>query len=180
MPADPQSSSLGKQAPHGPPTLLSARVAPSIAGGDRAARRGDWPLAIGIWQSLLDGNQREAAAERIRWFLNETSSGRPETGSVPSHRRMTNLPLAVALGCGLIATALVLIAESASGPSGNFLAAAAWLMYIVSATLVVIHANRSGRSSIRMSGNLSSDDILRARQLADSVGKSNRGVTSPG
>lgn len=135
----------------------------SIAEGDRAAARGDWPDAVGIWHALLESDQREAATQRIRWFLGEV-----ESGKTVFRRRGpgSRLVLAIAFVCGMFATLAVLVAQGVGGTAATALASAAWLLYAVSASLAVVYAWRTGQPTNRRPIDLTSGEIAHAALLA--------------
>lgn len=152
------------------PDRHSTDVAPSIADGDRAAAVGDWTRAIGNWQALLEGCDRDAAAKRINWFLSEADAVNSGTVGFQRPRHNLRLFLVGTLFGSVLATAMVLVAEGVSGATATMLAAVAWLLYGVSAILAVVYAYRTGQPFRGAPGRLAPDDIARARRLAERIG----------
>lgn len=147
------------------PTDPGDPVSSTISDGDDAAKAGNWSQAVAIWERHLESDHPDAAVQRLRWFLQEASGTRNQP------RRYANAPvtLLVALGCGLIGTASVLIAEGQSGSVATLLAAVAWLLYITSATLAVAYAFIVGRTPAQGETPLSPAEVERARRLASSL-----------
>ncbi len=164
MTATPHSSSY--------PEAGHESTGASVAEGDRAAARGDWPSAVGIWQGLLEGNERNAAIERIQWFLDEADSAQTDTAGFQLHCHGARFLLSIAFTSGALATATVLVARGESGATALTLASVAWLLYAVSAALAVVYAYRTGRTSRRQPGRLTPDEVVRSAQLAGEIGTS--------
>jgi amino acid transporter len=143
-----------------PPTTIT----PTVQDGDRAANAGHWSEAIAVWGQQLSGPERDAATQRIRWFLAESPGGRPVRDAPAGVPQRTLFLAGVAFG--IAGTACVLVGVDQDGNFQNALAVAAWVLYVLTAILAVFYARRSGQ---REAGNhtlLSPADLQRATTLA--------------
>ncbi len=158
-----------------PETLVqtdSEPVSPSIEAGDRAAATGEWVQAIAIWERLLDTPDRKAANaanQRLRWFLDESTTEASVRGFDPERRFDRRRLLLASLVCAVAGTALVFVGQGQTGTARNLLAALAWVLYIATATLVVTYAFASGRFPQRDRSGLTESELHRARAIASSL-----------
>lgn len=146
-------------------------VSPSIEAGDRAAATGEWVQAIAIWERLLASPHRLAANERIRWFLDESTTEASVRGFDPERRFDRRRLLLASLVCAMAGTVCVFIGQEQLGAARNVLAALAWVLYVTTATLVVTYAFASGPSLHRDRDRpgLTESELLRAREIASSL-----------
>lgn len=148
-----------------PPSV--SQTTDDIGIGDELARSGDWRSAIAVWQSAAarDATCRESVERRLTWFLEQTR-GSPK----PLESRSVRLVIAAAMS-GLLGTMLVLAAGEPGSPYSNLLAAVAWVLFIVSATMAVIAARRRQQPEL--------DTMLRrARATADRLDTSHKDCTA--
>ncbi len=144
-----------------PPVLTPQLSDDAIEAGDAAAARGDWVLAISVWERLVDSPHHAAASERIRWFVDETAGGDVSRPRFSRGRMMT-----AGVVLAIIGTACVFLGQSQSGSTRNALSAIAWTFYIVSATLVVAYAFHGGKSP-GPTGDVTHTDLTRARAASE-------------
>lgn len=139
---------------------------PSIEVADGAAAKGEWALAIAIWERLLDSPDHLAATRRIRWFLDESPDDDVRAGSGQKRGSTRKRMLLASLACTAIGTACVFLGQGTSGSNRILLATLAWVLYLATATLVVAYAFASGSSPATATSSLSAAELRRARQLA--------------
>jgi hypothetical protein len=108
--------------------------------GDAAASQGDWPLAIASWEGALHGPHHDPATARLQWFLDHSDA----PSARPSFRKPV---LLLSIAFALFGTALIFIAQSATGALANALAIAAWACYVATAVGAVVYAWRTGTAS---------------------------------
>lgn len=147
----------------------SEPVSPSIGAGNRAAATGDWVQAIAIWERLLDTPDRQAANQRLHWFLDESTTEASIWGFDPERQFDRRRLLLASLVCAVAGTALVFVGQGQSGTARNLIAALAWVLYIATATLVVRYAFASGASPHREMPGLTESELHRAREIASSL-----------
>jgi hypothetical protein len=145
----------------------TAQRTSSIQDGDEAATAGQWSRAIAVWRAQLDGPERDAATQRIRWFLAESPGGHAAFDAPVGIRQRTLLLGGVA--SGIAGTACVLIGVDQDGAVQNALAVAAWVLYVLTAILAVIYARRSGQQPTGDHQPLSPTELQRATTLAAAV-----------
>lgn len=162
-----------------PLTSPKIDLTPSIEQGDEAAALGEWQRAIAIWEISLASGRREAATRRIRWFLEEASPGTSSLTGRTHGRQGAVVILLIGVGCGLAGTACVLLGEHRTGTAQDVLATLAWVFYIATAGLAVAYAYRVGRFAEQSPPGLEPDELVRANQLAASLGSDHAHTKSP-
>lgn len=130
----------------------------AIEAGDAAAGRGDWVLAVSVWERLLETPDQPAARQRIRWFLAEAEG-------YPPNRSNRRRALAAGVAFAIVGTACVFLGQAQTGVTRNVLSAIAWLLYIASAAMAVTFAFTSAASPTRAS-DVTADDLHLARATA--------------
>jgi len=141
--------------------------------GDEFARAGEWAQAVAAWNRALDAGDRQAATQRLRWFLDETDGPGAGTAAraAPQRAGRVRLLLAVA-GGAIVGTVCVFLGQDQTGSARNVLAAVAWLAYIAAAALAVTYAFASGRRVRSTDAGLTAAELCRARDLAAVISRS--------
>jgi hypothetical protein len=144
-----------------------------LEAGDRAARRGDWPEAVAQWANHRTGPARQAAEQRLRWFLAETESGFPRSPNDPNAQAI----LLAALGTATLGTAVVLAGIRMDGAQATAASVIAWLAYAIASVLAVAYAWRRGLVA-RRGVPLRDGDVARSLEIARALGTPGREAPS--
>lgn len=108
-----------------------AEPAPDLVGaGDLAARAGRWSEAIEAWATAVSATDDTRAANRLRWFLQQTAVSGSNTYT-PSRLRPN--PVIVGTMAACLGTACVLVAQGLPSGWRDVLAVLAWVLYVVAA-----------------------------------------------
>jgi uncharacterized membrane protein len=111
-----------------------------VSEGDAAASEGNWPLAVDSWEAGLHGPRYNQATSRLQWFL--------QIGETPIPQASSRKPILLATSAlALLGTALVFLAQPASGMLATALAIAAWACYVATAIGAIMYAWRTGTPS---------------------------------
>lgn len=114
----------------------------SLARGDAAAEREDWPSAVRAWERALSGSRRDDAAARLQWFI-AWRTGRPVERSAPAWPRKPLELFGAFLACSLFAVAAVFLTQDLTGALSDTAMVAAWLFIVAASTLALLYARYS-------------------------------------